>query len=181
MKGQFILTLFLLFVCLVGESFSQKAKPDFSGNWNLDEKKTTQYLSNKAIISYGGLDLVKCSKKWLIEHNEPELIIRSTSTCTEANKPANTIENISRYFTDGRGEVNNTIRDETIESKTKWDDNKIIITIYEINPKSGKKKTSWVKEISISKNGQELSEREAFNESELYSGTFTKRIFRILK
>jgi hypothetical protein len=121
----------------------------------------------------------------LIQHNEPELIVKQTSICQEPNKSNSalkTSETISRFFTDARGEVNNSSANETIESKTNWKDNKIIIAIYEINEKNGKKKPVFYRELSLSKNKENLTYKIIDAEPNPFSGpTFTKLVYRLSK
>jgi hypothetical protein len=183
MKISFLIRLSLLTIFFSVNVAAQKAKPNFSGTWQSDEK-------NSSVSLFGGEMPAKqlfgnCSRKMFIQHNEPELIIMGTSICQEpkkSNGAVRTSETISRYFTDARGDVNNSSTDETIESKTTWKDNKIVITIYEINEKNGKKKPLFYRELSLSKNKENLTDQIVNAEQHPFSRpTFTKSVYRLSK
>lgn len=86
-----------------------------------------------------------CNEKISIEHNEPELIFRRSLVCEDSiSKSTQTDVDTTKYFTDERGEVNTSNENELVESKTVWKGNSIIITIFHIDSKSGKKKVNYV-------------------------------------
>ncbi len=178
-------SLFLLTILFTGNAFAQKEKPNFSGVWDFDKKDskvvfagTEQPVSSKGTFN--------CSIKLIIEHNEPKLIVKEISLCEDtnkANKFLRTTETISKYFTDGRGEINNTSRNDPVESNTEWNGAKIIISIYETNTKNQKKKLFQIKELNLSKDKQKLVEKSVFKEPELPQvlESYTKKVFIISK
>jgi hypothetical protein len=130
MKRRLILTglTVVLFSCFSSATAQKKPappKPDFSGEWLLDLKKT--------------------SKKWIpkrpdiplkISHRDPELRVKESS-----EKDGKIVERESIYFTDERGETNQAtqfmmstgtsaptgeIEKGRTKSYTRWSGNKII-------------------------------------------------------
>jgi hypothetical protein len=102
-----------------------KPKPDFSGSWLIDLKKTDQ----KARPTRPDLPIS-------IIHHDPELRVKESS-----EKDGKIVERESVYFTDERGETNqatqfmmstgsslptNEIERERTKSYTRWSGNKII-------------------------------------------------------
>jgi hypothetical protein len=119
-----VVLLFLIFaVATPAQSAKTRSKPDFSGEWLLDLKKTP--------------------KKWLpkrpdlplkISHRDPELRVKESS-----EKDGKIVEHESVYFTDERGETNQATQiimstgssvpsgeRERTRSYTRWSGNKII-------------------------------------------------------
>lgn len=104
------------------------AKPDFTGTWLLDEKKS----SDSGLTTRPDLPLK-------ITHTDPELRITRPA---ESN--GQIVEKQFVYFTDGRGETNEAtsllttnpsavksddLRNRVAISKTKWSDKKIVTRI----------------------------------------------------
>ena len=181
--------LFFLAILLTGNAYAQKEKPNFSGTWNLDKKESKTYFLGSENSEFTR-QLPDCSVEKTIEHNEPELKIRTITKCleeTSMGKSLKTFETNFIYFTDGRGEVNKPDDSDSIESKTKWDGNKILIVNNHINPKNNKKEMSLSKELSISKNKAEMFEKLADNKSGFYSAAtafgsiYTKRVYKLSK
>lgn len=182
MKKHLLICITLLTIFFVGNAFAQKEKPNFSGTWNFDQTKSGRSFSGQEMWSAP----INCEIKLLIVHNEPELIIRRTSICGESKKSLKTTETVHRYFTDEREEVNTSSRGQIVESKTRWDKDRVVITIYQVNPKNGKKKTSLVYEISLSKDKQKLTERIAENEASLspsagFGTMYQRMVYKISK
>jgi hypothetical protein len=105
-------------------SKSTQTKPDFSGNWLLDSKKSSPGKSDKP------------DNPIRISHREPEFRITRTS-----ESDGKTVERESVYFTDGRGETNpatallttnprdvkpGDVAKELTKSKTKWSGNRLV-------------------------------------------------------
>ena len=125
--GRIGVVLFILSFAVATPAQSAKArsKPDFSGEWLLDLKKT--------------------SKKWIpkrpdlplkISHQDPELHVKESS-----EKDGKIVERESVYFTDERGETNQAaqfmigtgastpnaeLERERTKSYTRWSGNKIV-------------------------------------------------------
>lgn len=175
----------MLAILFTGNTFAQKEKSNFGGVWNFNKKESkVVFAGNEQPVS--SKETFGCLIKLTIEHNEPELIVKEIKMCEDtnkANKFLKTTETISKYFTDGRGEINNTSRNETVESNTEWSGKKIIISIYETNTKNGKKKLFQIKELSVSKDKQKLIEKSVFKKPELPQDwkSYTKNVFIISK
>lgn len=178
--------LFLLTIVFSGIAFAQKEKPNFSGTWNLDKKESGLYLLGNEMFGLSNVLFENCSEKISIEHKEPELLIKKTSICQKSDKSKalpRTTESTYRYFTDERGEVNDSRDYQTVESKTKWENNKLIITVYQTDEKNGKRKFLVSKELSVSKNKENLTEKIIRHKSDLYSSqpSYTKMVYKISK
>ena len=130
MKSRLIITglTVVLFTCFSSASAQKKPgppKPDFSGEWLLDVKKT--------------------SKKWIpkrpdlpmkVSHHDPELRVKESS-----EKDGKIVESESVYFTDERGETNQAtqfmmstgtsvpsgeLERERTKSYTRWSGKKVV-------------------------------------------------------
>src|SRR5437016_3128032 len=92
-RASFVLTLFLVLAANVpveGQSPKPKVKPDFSGIWLLDQKKS----SDSGLTRRPDLPIK-------ISHHDPEFRVTNSS---ESN--GQIVERDFVYFTDGRGETN---------------------------------------------------------------------------
>jgi len=102
-----------------------KSKPDFTGTWLLDQKKS----NDSGLTTRPDLPIK-------ITHQEPELRITRSS-----EKDGQVVEHNFVYFTDGRGEENEAtqllttnpssvnaddLKNRVRKSKTKWSGNKIV-------------------------------------------------------
>lgn len=102
-----------------------KPKPDFTGTWLLDPKKS----NDPGLTTRPDLPIK-------IAHNEPELRVTRSS-----DKNGQIVEHNFVYFTDGRGEENEAtsflttnpsgvksddLKNRVTKSKTKWSGNKIV-------------------------------------------------------
>lgn len=108
-----------------GQSASSESKPDFSGTWLLDTKKSnTAGLTSKSDLPI------------TISHHDPEFRVTLPS---ESN--AQIVKREFVYFTDGRGETNEAtsilttnpsahkpedLQNQVTKSKTKWSGKKIV-------------------------------------------------------
>lgn len=126
MKFSRLLTIFIL-LAVVFTSFAQgnklKPKPDFSGTWEFDSKRSNVGKSN----SSGPPEQIT------ITHHDPELKIRKTVTVHGQKE-----ERELTYYTDGRGETNPTTawitanpgsdvdRPAETKSKTSWSGEKVV-------------------------------------------------------
>jgi hypothetical protein len=124
----FVLTLSLLLaanMAVEAQSPKPKVKPDFSGNWLLDQKKS----SDSGLTRRPDLPIK-------ISHHDPEFRVTLSS---ESN--GQIIEREFVYFTDARGETNaattrlttnpsaikaDDLKNQVTKSKTKWSANKIV-------------------------------------------------------
>lgn len=135
---------------------------------------------------------MKCSIKKEIEHNEPELKIKTVSECQpefSKNKSVNKTETVRVYYTDKRGETNKTSKGNIIWSETKWEKNKVVIYEYLVNPQNQKKKFFSAIELSINKNKETFIEKsaaskEAFDPTSMLGQIrmmITKLVFKLSK
>jgi hypothetical protein len=99
-----------------------KPRPDLSGTWSLDVKKSTWAVERNAGRPRSPVRLV-------IRHREPEIKITRTAL---VNGEERTVE--LTYYADGRGEKNPLVssRDRlllngTVESEAKWKDGRLLI------------------------------------------------------
>ncbi|HYV25391.1 MAG TPA: hypothetical protein VE969_09160 [Pyrinomonadaceae bacterium] len=118
--------LILLATCAasgLAQANKSKPKPDFSGTWEFDRKRSNVGQSNSS----------NPPEQITITHHDPELKIRKTVTVNGQKE-----ERELTYFTDGRGETNPTTAwltanpgsqtDRPVEtkSKTSWSGDKIV-------------------------------------------------------
>ncbi len=116
-----LLTLCLLAACAAAggaaardDKKKEKARPDFSGTWELDKAKSDFGLFRDRPIS-------KADSTLVVEHREPELKITRTLKLNGQQESKQ-----FAYYTDGRGETNPaTIGAGEVKSKTKWDGDKV--------------------------------------------------------
>src|SRR4030095_3927 len=129
----------ILFLCAIvaAQNTKSTAKPDFSGTWLLDTKKSNT----------GGLTM-RPDLPMTISHQDPEfkMVIASESN-------GQITKHEFTYFTDERGEMNEPtsvitsdpsgfkpedLRNKKTESKTKWSGNKVVTrTRYQFNVPGG--------------------------------------------
>ena len=97
-----------------GKAKPTAARPNFSGNWVLDHKKS----------SLGPLDrsLANAEVTLVIAYKDPELKITRN-----ANVGGRPVSQILTYYSDGRGETNPPpFGAADIKTKTKWDKTKLV-------------------------------------------------------
>lgn len=127
MRFSRLLTLFIILAAVASMSSAQgnksKPKPDFSGTWEFDSKRSNVGQSN----SSGPPEQIT------ITHHDPELKIRKTVTVNGQKE-----ERELTYYTDGRGETNPTTawltanpgsvlgRPAETTSKTSWSGEKLV-------------------------------------------------------
>jgi hypothetical protein len=131
-KSKFLVSLFLVLFCIIEASTqgqpgnkSASSKPDLSGIWILDLKKS----SSTGMPTRPDVPI-------RISHHDPELRVIRTS---ESN--GQTVEREFIYYTDGRGETNpatslltanpsgvkaSDLQNERTKSKTKWSGDKLV-------------------------------------------------------
>ena len=157
--------LVTLFLCAtVAAQNKSTAKPDFSGTWLLDAKKSNT----------GGLT-TRPDLPMTISHQEPEFKMVISS---EANGRITKHEFV--YFTDGRGEMNEAtsvitsdpsgfkpedLRNRKTESKTKWSGNKVVTrSRYKLNVPGGSfVEFEQVDEWKLSNDGKVLTQTGRVN------------------
>jgi hypothetical protein len=135
-KRRFFWLLLVFVICGTFVTISQaadKPKPDMSGKWERDSKK-----SRMGQMTEGELKNIKVTLE--ISHQEPELRI---SIRTDRSEKSVNREMI--FYTDGRGETNipeftqvlsigrplqdpKSIPQNEVQSKTKWEGSKIVST-----------------------------------------------------
>ncbi len=97
-----------------GDGKKEKARPDFSGTWELDRSKSDFGLFRERPVS-------KADSTLVVEHKDPELKITRTLKLGGQQETKQ-----FAYYTDGRGETNPaTIGAGEVKSKTKWDGDKV--------------------------------------------------------
>jgi hypothetical protein len=112
------LTASLLVLCLLASAAAgddKKKHPDFSGTWRIDRAKSD-------FGEFSERPLSKADATLVVEHRDPELKIRRTLGLNGREE----VKEFA-YYTDGRGETNQaTIGVGEVESKTKWDGDKVV-------------------------------------------------------
>lgn len=159
MRTRSIVLLTLVGVLVVSaapQKSPPKPKPDFSGTWLLDQKKSDSGVTRSDLP-------IK------IVHSDPEFRVTRSS---ESN--GQIVERSSVYFTDGRGEINPSTFGLTTnpsanakgtknlvdESKTKWSGNKIVTrTLIRLNFDGGSHfvKFELIHEWKLSDDGKVLT------------------------
>lgn len=157
---------FIISLCASTNSQNSKspAKPDFSGTWLLDTKKSNA----GALTTRPDLPIT-------ISHQDPEFkMVTSSEVSGQIRKHEFT------YFTDGRGETNEAtsvitsnpsgfkpedLRNKTTESKTKWSGNKIVTrSRYKVNVPGGSfLEFEQVDEWKLSNDGKILTQTSRVN------------------
>ncbi|MET0624661.1 MAG: hypothetical protein ABW250_16910 [Pyrinomonadaceae bacterium] len=121
MKLKSLLSASLLLACLAGggaaargDGKKERARPDFSGTWELDRSKSDFGLFRDRPIS-------KAESTLVVEHKDPELKITRTLRLGGQQETKQ-----FAYYTDGRGETNPAaIGAGEVKSKTKWDGDRV--------------------------------------------------------
>jgi hypothetical protein len=91
-----------------------KARPDFSGTWELDRSKSD-------FGPFGGRPLAKADSTIVVTHRDPELKIART---LRMNGREETREFV--YYTDGRGETNPAaFGGPALKTQTKWEGERV--------------------------------------------------------
>jgi hypothetical protein len=157
---------FLFFVLVLpAERQADKAssKPDFSGTWLLDTKKS----NTSGPTSRPDLPIT-------ISHKDPEFRVMLSTTSTGASDKPELV-----YFTDGRGETNQAtsvlstnpsatkpedLKNQVTESKTKWSDDKIVTrSRLRLNVAGRLVEFEQVDEWKLSKDGKVLTQTNRVN------------------
>jgi hypothetical protein len=131
------LAILILLATCAPSCFAQanksKPKPDFSGTWEFDRKRSSVGRANSS----------SPPEQITITHHDPELKIRKTVTINGQKE-----ERELTYFTDGRGETNPTTawitanpgsesgRPPETKSKTSWSGDKIVTRSVFLPPMS---------------------------------------------
>ncbi|PYV36974.1 MAG: hypothetical protein DMG06_29265 [Acidobacteria bacterium] len=110
------LTLASFLICL-NVAWAQDEKPNFSGTWKLDKEKSEMGTSEGGGRSWG-----RMFDSLVIEHKEPKLSIKRKMHLPSGDE--RTVE--SKYTTDGKNNSNEGFRGMTSNSKTHWEDGKLI-------------------------------------------------------
>lgn len=129
MKNRIIISLFLLAAFCAAPVFAQKnskkEKPNFSGMW--ESRQTILYRFESSTT------FAEITSKILVKHNDnifEKNITHLFEYLDENRKVIKREEKIISYifYTDGRGETNLSEENESVESSTKWDGKKLVIT-----------------------------------------------------
>ncbi len=109
----FLASCLLTSAAAVGDK--KRARPDFSGTWELDRSKSEFGLFSDRPLS-------KADSTLVVEHRDPELKIRRTLGLNGQEE----VKDFA-YYTDGRGETNQaTLGVGEVKSKTRWDGDEIV-------------------------------------------------------
>ena len=129
MKRRLPIILFLLgfvFAGLVVAQNSEKAKPNFSGTWILDEWASEDF----------GKFMNGKKTKIVIEHTDPQIKVIETIVVEHVDRKGKAISKNEEtfqkiFFTDKRGEENTT-SGKTDKSLSRWDGKRILSEIHNI-------------------------------------------------
>lgn len=147
---------FLLVVILAVPSIAQNDKkippkankPDFSGKWELDFKKS-EFMKGMSgdkiadtIARKEGTKKENVSYSTLfIEHHDPELkVIEKSGFGDRATEEI--------YYSDGRGESNTTTIKGSSSSTTKWDGKRLVTTVFRKSD-AGKKSDTIIARLTL--------------------------------
>jgi hypothetical protein len=154
----------ILFLCAIATAQKSTAKPDFTGTWLLDTRKSNT----------GGLT-TRPDLPVTISHKDPEFkMVISSELSGQITKHEFV------YFTDGRGEMNEAtsvitsdpsgfkpedLRNKKTESKTKWSGNKVVTrSRYKLNVPGGAfVEFEQVDEWKLSEDGKVLTQTSRVN------------------
>jgi hypothetical protein len=156
---RFFAILILLAACAahgLAQAHKSKPKPDFSGTWELDRKRSNVGKSNSSTSP----------EQITITHHDPELKIRKTVTVNGQKQ-----ERELTYFTDGRGETNPTTawitanpgsqtdRPAETKSKTSWSGERIVTrSVFLPHTGAAIMEFEITVELRISSDGKTLTE-----------------------
>ncbi len=119
---------------------AQSEKPNFSGTWKLDKEKSElggERGEGSGRRMGGMFDFL------VIEHNEPKLIIKRKMSFPDGEE--RTLE--LKYTTDGKKNNNEGFRGMMNQSKTHWDEGKLI-TESSMETPMGARETKEVRSLS---------------------------------
>lgn len=155
-----LISILVLSASPKGQSAKPQSKPDFSGTWLLDAKKSNT----------GGLT-TRPDLPITISHQDPEfkVVISSDSSSGQISKHEFV------YFTDGRGEMNEAtsvitsnpagfkpddLKNKKTESKTKWSGDKVVTRTRMRLSVTGAQSVEFeqVEEWKLSKDGKVLTQ-----------------------
>ena len=180
MSRKTLLFIFIFYDVLSGgyvtaqktDSKSEQQKPNFSGSWVLNQKKSYEIMPSALSTSK------TCTFTLKITHQEPQITIVIERKCQgEDNK----IIDSGTYFTDRRGEINKDIFGEDRSSKTTWNGDKIVIISDANQPKSAVKyDVDNLRIISVKNNKltekQDIRTRTEFNVHSASGGYYTTNL-----
>lgn len=101
-------------ICPSDRALAQGAKPDFSGSWVLDKEKS----------DFGGTPAPE-SMTEVIEHNEPKIVITTTSKQSSGED-----QRVVRLTTDG-AENSNEFAGHQVKTTTHWDTDKLVTIVQD--------------------------------------------------
>ena len=164
MKERISIVLFLMLICAGSVSAQKNGKPDFTGVWVYDEDKSRGFRGvkpDKYSLLYPNEKMTETMK---IEHNGSQLTVavkRMFEFFDDAGKPVRKEEvalPVLTFYTDGRGEINSFVENETRASKTKWSGKEILVSLAPDDSLKldGKKMKPIPFTFSLSKKGKEL-------------------------
>jgi hypothetical protein len=147
-----IIALCLFNVILFAQNSNIQTKPDFSGTWLLDKKKSI--LNDLVRQRYEDYTLT-------ISQSEPELKITKSAIYNGKNKSVTLV-----FYTDNRGEKNNPhfgAPNIEVESKTHWKDSVLVRTYTNKSSVNGTEiKSDVAEKYELSKDGKTLTITEYF-------------------
>jgi hypothetical protein len=137
MKTKNTMWTFLLLGILGGFVFAQIEKPNFSGTWLFDKEKSDLGASGgegqrpperdkqgdpaNQRSRMGGPGMPRVPAKIVIEHKDPQLFIKRTMVFGGEER----VQEL-KYTTDGQANSNEGFRGRVVESRTHWEDNRLV-------------------------------------------------------
>ena len=163
MRNRIFLVFILLVSCFAVSVFAQTVKkedkPNFSGTWILDDKKSGIYLNDQKVPNP-----FDCDTKMTINYTQTNeaIVINFYDLCREKNKQGIQTKETKKkrtYFLDKRGENNTNILNEIIYSETEIKKSSLVIKEYKTDSKGKKGKLLFESAYLLSKDGKTLNGR----------------------
>jgi hypothetical protein len=129
----------MLLLC-VAMTLGQDAKPNFAGEWTLDREKSE--MGEPRPEGGGGRGRGMGMGSFWITHDGDALVVKRK---VEFQGEERTFE--SRHTTDGKESVNEGFRGNSIKSKTRWEDTKLLTESVMETP-NGTRETKEVRSLS---------------------------------
>ena len=135
----------------------KSAVPDLSGNWILSESKSLAD-GTKLTLKSGNQSFYH---QIVIRQELPKITLADhiSIEAVKNGQSAKVLDQVNAaiYYTDGRGETNDTSQTTKSYSLTKWAGNKLVISFYSEDLKNPAKEKVTSLEFELSKDGQTLN------------------------
>jgi hypothetical protein len=138
-KRQMSAATLMLFFC-VAVAFAQEAKPNFTGDWTLDREKSEMGEPRRG--GGGGRGRGMGMGSFSITQDGDTLVLKRK---VEFQGEEKTFE--SRYTADGKENVNEGFRGNSVKSKTHWEGAKLVTESVMETP-NGTRETKEVRSLS---------------------------------